>query len=178
MTYFNKNFFIFAWLLVLHNFVYCKKVHTVRVEKDKLEGSSIAIKDYIRYAYDNEGNLKWKLLAKETYYFQKEAKTVLFDIYAEQYEDKKLKAKLWAKKGEILQNENLMKLEGDIKILSTDGKTILAEELTYNTDEQILRSEKHVTIQTKGTTIRGLGLEADKNIEKYKILKPMGISVG
>lgn len=165
-------------ILYFLSFGFCKKIPTTKVQTDTLEGSTIAIRDYLRYAYDNEGKLKWKLKASETYYFQKEAKTILLNIYAEQYEDKKIKAKLWAKKGEILQDSNLLKIEGEIKIITNDGKTILAEELVFNTDEQILRSEKNVTIQTKGTTIQGVGLEADKNIDKYKILKPKGISVG
>ncbi len=170
----NSLIFLLTFLL----FSCSKKIHTTKVEQDKIVGSTIRLKDYLRYAYDNEGNLKWKLEAKETYYFQKESKTILLNVYAEQYENKKIKARLYAKKGEILQSENLMKLEGEIQILTSDGKVLETEELTYNTEEQILRSTQKVKIKTKGTTIYGIGFEADRNIDKYKILKPSGVSVG
>lgn len=172
------SFFVCFIFLFSVNFSSCKKVQTLKIEKDKFENSDIVLKDYLRYAYDNEGNLKWKLQAKETYYFQKESKTILLDIYSEQYENQKIKAKLRAQRGEIHQSENLMKLEGEVQIVTSDGKILETEELIYNTDEQILRSTQKVKIKTKGTTITGIGLEADKNIDKYKILKPIGISVG
>lgn len=148
------------------------------METEREEGSDITLRDYVRYAYDDAGVLKWKLFSKDTYYFNKEAKTLIYEVYAEQYEKDKIKAKIWADKGEILQSEDLMRLTGNVKMITTDGKQLETEELTYNTTEEIVKSEKKVVIRTQGTVIRGTGFEADKNMDKYKILKPEAVSVG
>jgi len=169
---------IYSFILLSVIVFNCKKKPVFQVKEERETGSTITIRDYERTSYDTEGKLKWKLFSKETYYFNEESKTIIYNVYVEQYEGSTIKAKVWADKGMILQAENLMKLEGNVKIITNDGKQFETEELTYNTDEQIIRSDKKVTIQLKRTIIRGIGFEADKNLNKYKILKPEAVSIG
>ncbi len=61
---------------------------------------------------------------------------------------------------------------------STDGKILEAEEVEMNTETNTLQSDKKVLIRTSGTVIRGVGLIADNSLNKYKILKPEGITSG
>jgi lipopolysaccharide export system protein LptC len=57
-----------------------------------------------------------------------------------------------------------------------DGKILETEELLYNTQEETIRSDKRIKIISQGTIIRGIGLEADKGLDKYKILKPEAVT--
>ena len=61
---------------------------------------------------------------------------------------------------------------------STDGKILEAEEIAMNTETNILSSDKKVLIKSSGTVVRGVGLIADNSLNKYKILKPEGITSG
>lgn len=168
---------IFIFLLL--SFSLCKKDTALVVhEKEKESGSTISIRNFERISLDSKGKLQWKLFADETYYFLNDDKTVLYDIKVDQYELGKIKANIKADKGEIRKKENKIYAWGNIYMKSVDGKILEAEEIEMNTEENILRSEKRVTIRTAGTVLRGVGLIADNNLSKFKILKPEGISSG
>lgn len=157
----------------------CKKNNILVInEKEKESGSTIAIRDFERISMDARGNLQWKLFAGETYYYLNEDKTILYDLKVEQYEKGKIKSNIKAEKGEIKKKENKIFAWGNIYIRTVDGKVLEAEEIEMNTEENTLRSDKRVVVRTAGTVLRGLGLEADNNLNKIKILKPEGISSG
>ena len=176
----NMKKYIELYLIILFIiFLHCKKDTTIRVnEVEKEHGSTITIKNFQRTAIDSKGNLLWKLNAEETYYFKKNDRSILYNIQVEQYENGKIKSKIKADKGEILKKENLIKAFGNIYMKSTDGKILEAEEIEMNTETNTLSSDKKVLIKSSGTVIRGVGLIADNSLNKYKILKPEGITSG
>jgi lipopolysaccharide export system protein LptC len=67
-------------------------------------------------------------------------------------------------------------VNGNIDLITEDSRHLKAEELTYNLESETLNTGKPVTIIMKGTTIHGIGMEADKGLNKVKILKPAGVS--
>lgn len=157
----------------------CKKENVLKVDdKEKVSGSTISIKNFERVSVDSKGVVQWKLNAGETYYFLSDDKTILYDIKMEQYEKGKIKANIKADRGEIKKKENKIYAWGNIYIKTTDGKILEGEEIQMDTDANTLYSDKKVQIKTAGTTIRGVGLIADNNLNKFKILKPEGVSVG
>ena len=183
MILFNfNNKSLYFNLCILYTFLSllnCKKDTTIRVDEvEKEHGSTITIKNFQRTAIDSKGNLLWKLNAEETYYFKKNDKSILYNIEVEQFENGKIKAKIKADKGEILKKENIIKAFGNIYMKSTDGKILEAEEISMNTETNILSSDKKVLIKSSGTVVRGVGLIADNSLNKYKILKPEGITSG
>ena len=175
MKKYNDLYLIIIFIIFIH----CKKDSTIRVDEvEKEHGSTITIKNFQRTAIDSKGNLLWKLNAEETYYFKKNDRSILYNIQVEQYENGKIKSKIKADKGEILKKENLIKAFGNIYMKSTDGKILEAEEIEMNTETNTLSSDKKVLIKSAGTVIRGVGLIADNSLNKYKILKPEGITSG
>lgn len=170
------NLFTSFVLFFIIFLVDCKKNFTTQVDSPKEQGSTITLRNFSRDAIDLEGNLKWRLFAKETFYFEKESKTILYDVFVEQFEKGKVKASIKADKGEILQANGLMKVYGNILLKTGDGKILETEELLYNTQEETIRSDKRIKIISQGTIIRGIGLEADKGLDKYKILKPEAVT--
>ncbi|HNN80163.1 MAG TPA: LPS export ABC transporter periplasmic protein LptC, partial [Leptospiraceae bacterium] len=61
-------------------------------------------------------------------------------------------------------------------LIAEDSRHLKAEELFYDLEKETLNTDKPVTIIMKGTTINGIGMEADKGLNKVKILKPAGVS--
>ncbi|WP_061217881.1 LPS export ABC transporter periplasmic protein LptC [Leptospira weilii] len=159
-------------------FFYCKKVNYERVEKEKESGSSVSIRNFKREAYDASGQLQWELRAEESYVYVNENKTIFYNIDFDQYENGKFKSKLLAEKGEINHKTRLMLLEGNIFLRTDDNKTLVAKVMEYNMDTKKLVSDSEVTVSADGTTIRGIGLRADKDLNKFTILKPSAITQG
>ncbi|WP_061222388.1 LPS export ABC transporter periplasmic protein LptC [Leptospira weilii] len=159
-------------------FLYCKKLNYERVEKEKESGSSISIRNFKREAYNASGQLQWELKAEESYVYVNENKTIFYNIDFDQYEGGKFKSKLLAEKGEINHKTRLMLLEGKIFLRTDDNKTLVAKVMEYNMDTKKLMSDSEVTVSADGTTIRGIGLRADKDLNKFTILKPSAITQG
>ena len=169
---------IILYIIILIS-IYCKKNNSIRIDEFEKEiGSSIFIKNFQRVSYDSKGIIQWKVIASETYYFINEDRTVLYEIDADQYENGKIKSFIKADKGEIKKKENRIKAIGNVHVKSIDGKILEAEEIEMDTDSNTITSDKKVTIKSSGTTIRGTGLIADNSLNKFKILKPEGISSG
>ncbi len=170
------SLFRILFLISFFHLIDCKKENATKVSGSTEVGSTITLRNFSRDAFDLEGNLKWKLFAKETFFFVKESKTILYDVFVEQYEKGKVTASIKADKGEILQKDGLMKVYGNILLKTHDGKILEGEELLYNTQDETIQSDKRIKIISQGTIIRGVGLEADKGLDKYKILKPEAVT--
>ncbi|TGL92976.1 LPS export ABC transporter periplasmic protein LptC [Leptospira barantonii] len=160
------------------SFFDCKKVNYERVEKERESGSSVSIRNFKREAYDENGQLQWELRAEESYVYVNENKTIFYNIDFDQYEGGKFKSKLLSEKGEINHKTRLMILEGKIFLRTEDNKTLTAKAMEYNMDTKKLVSDSEVTVSADGTTIRGIGLRADKDLNKFTILKPSAITQG
>ncbi|PJZ69528.1 LPS export ABC transporter periplasmic protein LptC [Leptospira perolatii] len=155
-----------------------KEAKYTRVESERETGSTISFRNFKRDQYDEQGKLLWKLKAKESFVFVGEGRTVFYDIDFEQFEDGKFKSALVGDKGEINHKTKMMLLNGNI-LLKTDGNRILrAKSLEYNTETKKVSSDEEVIIEADGTTIRGVGLRADKDLNKYTILRPTAVTHG
>ncbi|MCG6168022.1 LPS export ABC transporter periplasmic protein LptC [Leptospira sp. FAT2] len=159
-------------------FANCKKVNYERVEKERESGANVSIRNFKREAYDAQGQLQWELRAEESYVYVNDNKTIFYNIDFDQYEGGKFKSKLLAEKGEINHKTRLMILEGKIFLRTEDNKTLIAKTMEYNMDTKKLVSDSEVTVSADGTTIRGIGLRADKDLNKFTILKPSAITQG
>lgn len=175
----TRIFFIsVVFVFFSFSFFDCKKVNYERVEKERESGSSVSIRNFKREAYDENGELQWELRAEESYVYVNENKTIFYNIDFDQFEGGKFKSKLLAEKGEINHKTRLMLLEGKIFLRTEDNKTLTAKAMEYNMDTKKLVSDSEVTVSADGTTIRGIGLRADKDLNKFTILRPSAITQG
>lgn len=171
-------FFLISLGLFANTFVVCKKTNYERVEKERETGASISIRNFKREAYDQDGKLQWELRAQESFVYVNENKTIFYNIDFDQFENGKFKSKLLGEKGEINHKTRLMKLEGKIFLRTDDNKILTAKQIEYNMDTKKLESNSEVTVSSDGTTIHGVGLRADKDLNKFTILKPSAITQG
>ncbi|XDD48691.1 LPS export ABC transporter periplasmic protein LptC [Leptospira sp. WS92.C1] len=171
-------FILISFCLSAFLFTDCKKLNYERVEKEREAGASISIRNFKREAYTQDGRLQWELKALESYVFVNEDRTIFYNIDFDQYEDGKFKSKLLGEKGEINHKTRLMKLEGKIFLRTDDNKTLTARAIEYNMDTKKLVSDSEVTVSADGTTIHGVGLRADKDLNKFTILRPTAITQG
>ncbi|MDV6236971.1 LPS export ABC transporter periplasmic protein LptC [Leptospira ellisii] len=173
-----RIFFFALSFLCVSVLIDCKKTNYERVEKERESGASVSIRNFKRTAYDQEGKLQWELKAEESYVYVNENKTIFYNIDFDQYEDGKFKSKLLGEKGEINHKTRLMTLEGKIYLRTNDDKTLNARAMEYNMDTKKLVSDSEVTVSSDGTTIHGVGLRADKDLNKFTILRPSAVTQG
>ncbi|EQA37604.1 LPS ABC transporter, LPS-binding protein LptC [Leptospira inadai serovar Lyme str. 10] len=155
-----------------------KEAKYTRVENEKESGATISFRNFERDQYDENGILIWKLKAEESYVFVGDGRTVFYVVDFDQYENGKFKSKLTGDKGEINHMSKLMVLNGNIHLRTDEGRTLSAKSLEYNTESKKLSSDEEVVVEADGTKIRGIGLRADKDLNKFTILHPTAITQG
>lgn len=170
----NKSIILF--LISTLALFQCKKENSLRIENERESGSTISLRNFKRDAFNDKGELIWKLNAKEAFVYADTNKSIFYGLNFDQYDKGKVNSKLKSDRGEIDQKAKKLVLNGNIDLITDDSKHLKAEELTYDLETEQLNTDKPVTILMKGTTIRGVGLEADKGLNKVKILKPAGVS--
>lgn len=138
----------------------------------------ISIRSFTRTNYKADGTLDWNLEANESYIYPKENKTIVYGFHFTQFENGNYKSRLSGNRGEINHQEKSVLIQGAVELLTNDNKTLTTEELVYNIETKTLVSDAEVIIQTEGTRIKGKGLRADKELNKFTILKPSAVTVG
>lgn len=170
----------FAGLLLLLFFLFKGKSETKynRVEAEREKGSTVSFRNFKKDQYDSSGQVLWKLRAEEAYLFANEKRYVMYGLDFDQYEDGKFKSKLTGKKGDINQTSKIIRLEGNIVLRTVENRILKAKSLSYNEETKELSSDEEVSIDANGTFIRGIGLRADKDLNKFTILRPTAITQG
>jgi len=83
-------------------------------------------------------------------------------------------SKITSDSGLVEENGNFMIAMGDVKIISDSGIVLMSQELKWDKGKKKIYTDKFVTIYSKGDTVRGYGFESDEEIQKWKIIKPVG----
>ncbi|TGK04238.1 LPS export ABC transporter periplasmic protein LptC [Leptospira langatensis] len=149
-----------------------------RVEGEREQGSTVSFKNFQKDQYDENGTLLWKLKAEEAYLFSDKKMYILYGVDFDQYENGKFKSKITGDKGVINQSEKSMELQGNIFLRTDENRTLKAKSLHYNDETKELTSNEEVVINASGTYIRGVGLKADKDLNKFTIIRPTAITQG
>lgn len=69
----------------------------------------------------------------------------------------------------VTDGRNTMNFKGDVKIISTDGASLYADELTWKVDAQEATTTSHVTIRRGRMDLSGDGLYAQAKLNKFKV---------
>ena len=171
-----KYLLIRIFLILSITCLNCKKENSQRIENERESGSTISLRNFTRDAFNEKGDLIWKLKAQEAFVYVNDNKSIFYGLDFDQYEKGIVKSKLTGDRAEIDQKAKTLVVNGNIDLITEDSRHLKAEELTYNLESETLNTDKPVTIIMKGTTIHGIGMEADKGLNKVKILKPAGVS--
>ena len=150
----------------------------MKIENEKESGSTISIRNFKRNAFDEQGNLIWELKSEESFVYVLENRTIFYTILFDQYEKGKRTTSVTAERGEVNHTTKKLTLKGKIVLKSDNSKTLTTEELLYDIDAKKLSTDSSVVVSGNGTVIRGIGLRADKGLNKITILKPIAVTHG
>jgi LPS export ABC transporter protein LptC len=136
----------------------------------------VSIRNFTRISYKSDGSLEWTLDAGESFVYPVEDRTILYDLIFRQFEEGKLKSSLEGKRGEVNHTNKELIIKGSIHLVTEDKKELFTEELNYNLETKELKSDTDVKILSGGTIIEGRGLRAEKELNRFTILKPKAIT--
>lgn len=146
------------------------------VEQETTREATYIIKD-IRISETIHGDAQWRLIADQAEVFDKEKKTKLRNVKATLYNND---GSIWNLKGDegVLNNDTKdVYVKGNVVVSSDEGLQLTSDELDYRAQERRLFTEKPVKIVKGGTTITGVGFEADLNKEKVMMKKNVRVVV-
>ncbi|MBU0529166.1 LPS export ABC transporter periplasmic protein LptC, partial [bacterium] len=84
---------------------------------------------------------------------------------------------LSADKAEINERTNFLRALNNIIVKSDSGVTLFTDTLSWDNTRELIFTDDSVMITTEtGDTLYGIGFESDVNMERWKILKPRGVT--
>ena len=91
--------------------------------------------------------------------------------------DEKRISNLSADKAEINERTNFLLAMNNIIIESDSGVTLFTDTLSWDNTRELIFTDDSVMITTESNdTLYGIGFESDVNMERWKILKPRGVT--
>ena len=90
-------------------------------------------------------------------------------------EESLLLSTLNSEEAEINEQEQIMIAKVDVILESEDGKKIQCQELIWDEREDMIFTEKKVTITTEGQIIQGEGFTSNPNFSSYQLNKTYGV---
>jgi LPS export ABC transporter protein LptC len=91
--------------------------------------------------------------------------------------DEKHISNLSADKAEINDRTNFLRAINNIIVESDSGVTLFTDTLSWDNSKELIFTEDSVMITTEtNDTLYGIGFESDVNMERWKILKPRGVT--
>lgn len=84
---------------------------------------------------------------------------------------------LSADKAEINERTNFLRAINNIIVKSDSGITLFTDTLSWDSSRELIFTHDSVMITTEANdTLYGVGFESDVNMERWKILKPRGVT--
>ncbi len=86
-------------------------------------------------------------------------------------------SKLIADKAEINERSTFLQAINNITVMSDSGITLYTDTLSWDNSMEKIFTNDSVMITTEASdTLYGIGFESDVNLERWKILKPRGVT--
>lgn len=133
---------------------------------DEIPDADLVIRNFTAEGYTRTSTL-WKLEARSAYMFHDEEKTRLFNIDLTYYEGSNRGTEVSGKRGILDNKTGNLRIEGDVKVVSANGRQVLAENMNWVDEKDLLMTDAPVKILfPEGDVITGQGLEADNNLNR------------
>jgi len=107
------------------------------------------------------GQVRWELFGDRAERYAGEEDLRLFGVRMLFYEDGSLSATLTSQRGKVDEDTHNMTAEGDVLIVSEDGRTLSSEILHWDNERRIIHTELFFRATEDGQVLTGVGLETD-----------------
>lgn len=124
------------------------------------------------YKYTNKEKIVWELSSKKAKVYNKKGLIKITGVNLNFYKNNKVDTTIVSKFGEIYEEKKLLTAITNVVLTTEDGTILYTDILNWDENKNLLYTDEFVKIVKKnGDIIRGIGLEADHNLEKLVIKK-------
>ncbi|MDH3975816.1 MAG: LPS export ABC transporter periplasmic protein LptC [Deltaproteobacteria bacterium] len=109
--------------------------------------------------------------AREASYFKEDDSAHLVKPRIEYLGRDNKKFVIVGNRGKVFTERNIVLLDGDVRLSTSDGYLLETPSVEYRGNEKIAYTDKKVRIRGGGFDIKGAGFEADMENEKFRINK-------
>ncbi len=168
---------LFIILLLFIFLIQCsqKKENSIEEHEDStnsiLDLADSEIYDF-SYKYTNKEKKVWELSSKKAEVYNKKGLIKITGVNLNFYKNNKVDTTIVSKFGEIYEEKKILTAITNVVLTTEDGTILYTDILNWDDNRNLLYTDEFVKIVKKnGDVIRGIGLEADHNLEKLVIKK-------
>ncbi len=122
----------------------------------------------VTYTRNIAGKTQWMLKAKAAELYQQNEKMDLEGVFINFFPKKGGPVSVVADKGAYDLNKEEIFLEGNIEVVSSDGRTLYTDTLRFSQKKRVIWTKDKVLLTGNGMVLRGKGLEYD--LQKGKLV--------
>lgn len=122
----------------------------------------------ITYTRNIAGKTQWMLKAKTAELYQQNEKMDLGGVFINFFPKKGEPVSVVADKGSYDLNKEEIFLEGNVEVVSSDGRTLSTDTLHFSQKKRVIWTKDKVLLTGNGMVLKGKGLEYD--LQKGKLV--------
>ncbi len=136
-------------------------------EKEAREAPSAEVEAPIQTIYGYHtvethlGVVRWELFGVKAQRYSGDEDLHLFTVKMLFYEDGQLSATLTSQKAKVNENTHDMVAQGDVHIVTEDGRTLSSEVLYWDNERQLIHTDLFFRATDGDQVLTGIGLETD-----------------
>ncbi len=136
----------------------------------------LRIAEDVETFYTEEGRVKLKMIAGEVHEFENGDRSFPDSLYLEFYDEfANLESTLRANEAYYFKEDDVWRARGKVEVKNIEkSEQLNTEELFWKPKDELIYTDKFVTIRQEGDVIYGMGLEAKEDMSDYVIKKPIG----
>jgi len=177
-----KNYICIALVIcVMMLIISCQSKVSTDIPSDLLESKPIPSLDATNFetTFTDSGVVRYHLKTPHLLQFTEEKNPYMEfpeGFHLQEYDkDKKIKSELSANYGKEYINERKWLATGNVVMVNNKGDTLRTEELNYLEKEDLIYTDKFVSIKKGGDFIKGVGgFKSDAQMTKWSFIKTSG----
>lgn len=121
--------------------------------------------------------VEWEFAARAAQIYEKVHLAKAQDIKITYWRKGKVASTLTARRGVINTENNDMRAEDQVEMVSSEGARLTTERLDWNHQQQRLRTDLAVRVERRNSVLTGVGMEADSELKHINVLADVKITV-
>jgi LPS export ABC transporter protein LptC len=141
------------------------------------KSENIRLEDDARIFFDEQGKREWILFGETASYIREEEAFYISGLRGTLYPASGETVEISAENGRYDSGARTMKVRNDVRCMYSQGIILETDELDYEVDENVARTDDNIIITGKAFKLRGRGLFADLETNEIVVKKSVRLKL-